>query len=281
MPAMSDPVGLSELKIPLNRLAPLEKFRTRDGGELQYRRYPCWSRHLLILYHGVGGDSRYWAPLASRLAELGWAQVVTPDLRGHGVPTSSGRAPEVKSAQLEEDFDELLIHLKFQHAVDEVLLGGHSLGGGLALKILCSSYAAGVRTGLLFAPLLPEGENAAPGYGGWISREGESVKVHMPPAYLMGNEILEYPESFIRSALPAVDWAAAWEKRHASHPGMKLHVFMGLQDQVLSAGRTAPCFRSRGGVSYEELPASHLGVVLPGAVLPSLRGLQDRGELFR
>ncbi|MBX3033220.1 MAG: alpha/beta fold hydrolase [Bdellovibrionaceae bacterium] len=278
---MSDPVGLSELKIPLNRLAPLEKFRTRGGDELQYRMYPCWSRHLLILYHGVGGDSRYWAPLASRLAELGWAQVVTPDLRGHGAPASSGLAPEVKPSQLEEDFDELLIHLKFRHAVEEVALGGHSLGGGLALKILCSPYAAGVRTGLLFAPLLPAGENAAPGYGGWISREAGRVSVHMPPAYRMGNEILQYPESFMQSALPAMDWASAWEKRRASQPGMRLHVLMGSQDQVLSAERTAQCFRSQGGMSYEELPASHLGVALPGAVLPSLRGLQDRGELFR
>lgn len=261
----SDPVGLGEFKIPLRRLAPLTPAVTRAGVRLQYRLYKAWSPNLVVLYHGVGGDSRYLAPLALALSEAGLANVVTPDFRGHGEGGAGRRVSLAKDDELWTDFEELLIHLRRALPAEKLILGGHSLGGGFAAKLLSLPGAGAFAEAWLLAPFLSP-EVATNDYGGWLEREGGLWRVRMPEIYRRGEEVLEYDETFLRAAQPP-----SLEEMRAVPAHVRLRVLLGEGDRVIDASRS----RSRLaelGLTAEVLPgASHLGVVTSPAALERIK----------
>ncbi|WIX33424.1 alpha/beta hydrolase [Salinicola sp. JS01] len=148
--------------------APISHFTARDGSELAYRAYPAdAARTLAIVLHGSGADSRYLAPMARDLAEQGVAQVVTPDIRGHGrAPIRRGDVDDVEQPQ--RDLVDLIEHLRGQWPIDRVVLIGHSSGGGLAVRMAGGRFADLIDGYVLLAPYLG---HAAPtsraGSGGW------------------------------------------------------------------------------------------------------------------
>ncbi|MCX7978110.1 MAG: alpha/beta fold hydrolase [Bdellovibrionaceae bacterium] len=192
---------LKHVKLHLNSLAPLLSFRTRAGESLNYRLYPSWSENLVVFYHGVLGDSRYLSRLAQSVAEQGLATVVTPDFRGHGL---GGEAPVLgKLTQLEEDFEELLVHLRFKLSVRNTVVAGHSLGGSLCLRLSQSSGANWYAGFLAVAPYLPFVTGALrPEFQQWIREEGENIHLMWPDSWRLGHETLKYHRSFFSAALP-------------------------------------------------------------------------------
>lgn len=250
-----DPVGLGEFKIPLRRLAPLTPAVTRAGVRLQYRLYKAWSPNLVILYHGVGGDSRYLAPLALALAEADLANVVTPDLRGHGEGGSGARVRLGFDEALWTDFEELLVVLRRSLPAEKLILGGHSLGGGFAAKVLSSPGAGTFAEAWLFAPFLGVAV-AHKGFGGWLERDAELWRVRMPEAYRRGEEVLEYDDRFFRAAQPASLEALAGIPAH-----VRTRVLLGGEDRVIDSERSRVLLAEQG-IACEVLEgASHLGVV--------------------
>jgi predicted alpha/beta hydrolase len=127
--------GLSfdELFFDTSSLPELETFEARDGATLAYRHYPADADTVLILLHGSGWHSSYLLPLAEFVSGENLAHVYTPDLRGHG-PSPARRGDIDYIAQLEDDIADLIALIKQQHPDAPMIVGGHSSGGGLALR---------------------------------------------------------------------------------------------------------------------------------------------------
>ncbi len=88
---------------------------------------------VLILIHGSGWHSRYFYRLASHIASVNAAHVYTPDLRGHGeVPQRRGDIDYID--QLEDDLADFVSLIRKEHPTAKLVVGGHSSGGGLALR---------------------------------------------------------------------------------------------------------------------------------------------------
>jgi non-heme chloroperoxidase len=236
---MEDALGLGKFKLPLSKLAALSRFRTRAGFELSYRLYPSWSENLIVLFHGIGADSRYLAVLAHAIAEAGLATVVTPDFRGHGV--SAGADDNIPLHQLEMDFEELLIHLKSQRAVVRIWLAGHSLGGAFVLKVMSSAAASAYQGGILIAPYLPPAFGLhRPGYGGWIEiDEGEkSVNVQKPAMFQTDDDKLKYSFAYMEAVSPPPDFLTRLKA------SQKFLLLAGEKDQIFISERYSSLFVS-------------------------------------
>lgn len=81
----------------------------------------------LVLVHGHPFDRSMWAPQVAEFSSAGW-RVIAPDLRGYGESTVvRGVTPLETFAR---DIAALLDHLK----VDDVVLGGLSMGGQIVLE---------------------------------------------------------------------------------------------------------------------------------------------------
>ncbi len=119
--------------------APARTFTARDGATRLYRLYGS-GEDLLVFMHGSAGDSRYLARLATDLAAKAGIRVATLDMRGHGaMPVRRGDVDHVD--QQEWDMADLVKAISVESPVRKLFVGGHSIGGGLALR-----YAAGSET---------------------------------------------------------------------------------------------------------------------------------------
>lgn len=193
-----DTLGLSQFKIPIGKIAPLIEWKDRQGQVFSYRHYPAWSENLIILFHGVGSDSRYLAVLASMIAEKGLAQVVTPDLRGHG--SSFGVSDKIKANQLEVDLEELWVHLKQQHSLQQIVLAGHSMGGAFALRCASKRVIPGLRGVWAIVPHLPEKLHLhQEDWGRWIEVKDGQIQVQLPKAFQTGREKLSYSAEYLEA----------------------------------------------------------------------------------
>lgn len=138
-----------------DRLPPLETYRARDGATLGYRAFrpsdPSQDAPIVIMLHGAGGHSGWMAPLASGVAERSNAVVIAADLRGHG-PDPANRGDVDYIGQLEDDVADLIRHLAPRDR--EIVLLGHSAGGGLAIRFAGGAHAALLHHAVLVAPFL-------------------------------------------------------------------------------------------------------------------------------
>lgn len=254
---MSSPgLDLRSFKIPLNKLAARETFSTRQGARLSYRLYPAWSEDLIILYHGVGSDSRYMCVLASALASSGVATVVTPDFRCHG--ESLLLSDEISSQQLEIDLEELIIHLKMKRSVARIILAGHSLGGGFALRMAVSETRHHFFRFVALAPYLPPALGAfQENFGGWVNPNNGGFDVNMPEAFRSGREKLHYSAAFLNAATSPDNVIERLRDFQAP-----VKIFTGENDEVALAQRHKQLFTS-AGVSVEIVPGlNHLSIVM-------------------
>jgi pimeloyl-ACP methyl ester carboxylesterase len=133
--------------------AELRCFRTREGGTLAVRITPSGGPGVIVMLHGVHASGAQLADAAKRLREATGATVLCPDLRGHG--RSSGLPGDVDHiGQYEEDVADLVAALRREHPQVPLLLAGHSMGGGIALRYAARADVPPVDGYLLFAPHL-------------------------------------------------------------------------------------------------------------------------------
>lgn len=151
-----------------NVTAREQTYMPRDGNELFYRFITGKRNTILILLHGSGSEGRYLLQPAQKLSVATGIKVVIPDLRGHG-RSALGRLGDISyMGQYEDDLEDLKQHLIKKYPNSSIILGGHSSGGGLALK-----YGGGDHMpfdGYLFlTPYLGyKAPTARPNSGGWI-----------------------------------------------------------------------------------------------------------------
>ena len=118
----------------------------RDGYALQVRAYPSDAADapLLILVHGSGWHGLQFDGLAQELSTV--ADVAVPDLRGHGA--KPGRRGDVDYiGQFEDDLADLITASRQDG--QNVVLAGHSSGGGLVVR-----FAGGAHRGLIGGAVL-------------------------------------------------------------------------------------------------------------------------------
>lgn len=148
-----------------NTHPPLITYKTRDGSELQYRYYKSEKEDvpLVVLIHGSGWHGGAYLVLASSLSLE--ADVVVPDLRGHGVsPMRRGDVDYI--GQLEDDLVDL-VRQKRQKG-QKIILAGHSSGGGLVIRFAGGPYGKMLDSAVLIAPYLRyDAPTIRPQSGGW------------------------------------------------------------------------------------------------------------------
>jgi non-heme chloroperoxidase len=145
--------SFSELFFDYSDLPELKSFTARDGSQLGYRYYPAESDKVIILLHGAGWHSQYFLPLADYISSEGLAEVYTPDLRGHG-PKPIRRGDIDYIGQFEDDLMDLIAIIREDNPDVMLIIGGHSSGGGLAIRFAGSQYGNEADAYLLFSPWL-------------------------------------------------------------------------------------------------------------------------------
>lgn len=141
----------------------------RDGKELFFRHYEANSETTLILLHGSGSESKYLSKIATFLSSNGIMRVITPDLRGHG--RNNGTRGDVDYiGQLDHDIEDLFNHVKTNYNGTNILLGGHSSGGGMALRYVGNESVSQPDALLLLAPYLGhDSPTVKPNSGEWVT----------------------------------------------------------------------------------------------------------------
>lgn len=147
--------------------APLETWRADAGTVLGLRRYLSGASDvpLIVLVHGSGWHGLLFDALAQRLAAANHADVLVPDLRGHG-PSPKRRGDVDYIGQLEDDLAALI--KSEARPGQKVVLLGHSSGGGLVARMAGGTHGGLLDGAVFLAPYL--GHAAATtrtNSGGW------------------------------------------------------------------------------------------------------------------
>jgi len=151
------------------------------------------------------------------------ANVYAPDLRGHG-PSPKRRGDIDYIGQLEDDLADLIAHIKKSAPKDaRIMVGGHSSGGGLALRFAGGPHGDLAQGVVLLAPYLghdaPMVKRSA---GGWVDASilkivgismldglgirrfngSRVLRFNLPEKYRNGYETLEYSFRLMRGMHP-------------------------------------------------------------------------------
>ncbi len=171
MPQPKDVFDFTSLRnIPTEIDPPsLRRYKARDGEELAYRYYDSTADRILIFIHGSSYHGGGYHALASAISLGGAAKVVLPNLRGH-YQSGRRRGDVDYIGQLEDDLDDLIQFLRSEHHDGPITLGGHSSGGGLAIRFAGGAHARNVSSYLLLSPIIPRAPSVRGGTaGGWAN----------------------------------------------------------------------------------------------------------------
>ena len=154
---------------PQHPLPEQQFYQARDGANLPFRSYGELANapRILVLAHGSGWHGAQFNTMATALAETGKTAVIVPDLRGHGIePERRGDIDYI--AQYEDDLADLIAMLQTVRPDAEIVLGGHSSGGGLVVRFAGGTHGALADRFVLLAPFLGEtATTSRPDSGGW------------------------------------------------------------------------------------------------------------------
>ena len=147
--------------------APLQTHAARDGARLGFRRWDSGRADapLLVAVHGSGWHGAQFNGLGAALAGQGAADVVAPDLRGHG-PAPDRRGDVDYIGQFEDDLADLIAAQA--RPGQRVVVLGHSSGGGLVVRMAGGAHRGLLAGAVLLAPFLQyDAPTARADSGGW------------------------------------------------------------------------------------------------------------------
>jgi len=125
----------------------------RDNKKLFAQKFSYSSNTTILLLHGVLSSSYTMNRTAGLLRESTKAEVIALDFRGHG--QSEGIAGDVDYIdQYTDDLIDVISTIKKNKPKGKIIIAGHSMGGGIALRYAMKKNAPLVDGYLLFAPLL-------------------------------------------------------------------------------------------------------------------------------
>jgi non-heme chloroperoxidase len=279
-------LAFKELFIDYKSIPQLKAFVARDGKQLPYRFYPGRSDRVIILLHGSGWHSQYFLPLAEFISSQGLAQVYTPDLRGHGrTPERRGDVDYIN--QLEDDLADLIAMVRRDNPEAILIVGGHSSGGGLAIRFAGSRYGRQADAYMLLSPYLKyDAPTIRPDGGGWALPNTRRiigltmlnnigirwfnhltvVDFDMPKEARNGTETLSYSYR-LNTAYAPRDY-----KKDLNAITQPLFVVAGTSDEVFFADQFEPVISKFIKPKVKLLPGlTHMGVVVNPAVRPVIK----------
>ena len=128
-------------------------FTVRDGAGLFARQYAADSDTTILLLHGVAGDSFLLNTSCGMIREATDAEIFALDHRGHG--KSPGKPGDIDYiGQYEDDVADVIAEIRARKPGGTLILAGHSMGGGIALRYAMKDGPSNVDGYLLFAPHL-------------------------------------------------------------------------------------------------------------------------------
>ncbi len=288
-PETNEDSGLSfqELYIDYENLPDLQSYTARDGTALDYRYYPAGSADkVLILLHGSGWHSQYFLRLGEALSSQNLAHVYTPDLRGHGVsPNRRGDVDYID--QYEDDIADFIEVVRTDHPTETLIIGGHSSGGGLALRFGGSQYGDQADAYVLLAPFLKHNApTARKDAGGWavpyngriaglsmLNNLGirafnhlEVIRFNMPEEARDGTETLAYTFRLNTAFHPET------YKKDLAAITQPLLVLIGTEDEAFLPDQYEPTVtRHNPSAQVDLIPGvNHNGIVVGDEVQPLL-----------
>ena len=287
--------AFDELFIDYSRLPELKSYTARDGTRLGYRYYPADSEKIVILLHGAAWHSQYFVPLAQFISSEGLAQVYTPDLRGHG-PSPERRGDVDFIGQLEDDMADLISMIRKDNPKGMLIVGGHSSGGGLAIRFAGSHYGQQADAFVLMAPRLQyNAPTTRPGSGGFANSNTlrfagiamlnnvgihwfddlTTVEFNMPEKARDGTETLSYSYRLTMAYEPH---NYKKDLRAITQP---FFVVAGTADETYFAQKYETVISQYTDVQVELLQdVTHFGLVVGLEVRPVIRNwLEDLGKL--
>jgi pimeloyl-ACP methyl ester carboxylesterase len=268
-------------------LPSLRRFPARDGGQLAYRYYDSTADRLLIFIHGSSYHGAGYHALASAVSLAGAAKVVLPNLRGH-YQSGRRRGDVDYIGQLEDDLADLIAFLRREGRDGPITLGGHSSGGGLAIRFAGGAHRADANSFLLLAPIIPLSPSVRGGSaGGWANLhfrrlygllalnavgihgfDGLSiVEFNKPAKYWDGTETLAYSYRLNMSYHPRYDYA-----RDVAALGASTLVLVGANDQAIDPDALRAEFaKSDAAAQVVVLPdVNHFGIFSDKASLAKI-----------
>lgn len=270
---------LSPLRGQIDGMPSLEPFEARDGATLSFRRYAAESGLHVVLIHGSSAHSAYLHPFAKHLSSRNVANVYALDLRGHG-PDPERRGDIDYIGQLEEDIADLIGFIKLQAGDGaRFIVGGHSSGGGMALRFGGSEYGHLADGILLLAPYLGhDAPMVKKNAGGWadpnipkivglsilngigIKRYNGSkvLKFNLPKEYRNGHETLEYSFRLMNGMHP-VDYKESLQNTETG-----LLILVGTEDEVFHVAEFEPGilpYKANARIAMVE-GETHLGILM-------------------
>lgn len=281
----------NELAIDYSLIPSLSDYVCRDGKSLEYRYYPSNSKKVLVLLHGSGWHSTYFLPLAKYISSNNIASVYTPDLRGHGRnPFKRGDISYIN--QLEDDLADFIEHIKKKDPDIKIIIGGHSSGGGLALRFAGSDYGSVADAYLLLSPFLKyNAPTIRRNSGGWASphmariiglsmlnnlgitllNKLNVIDFNMPLSYRDGTETLSY--SFRLNT----GFAPRNYKKDLVKIKQKLFVAVGSADESFIADAFKPeivKYKKDATITVLE-GMTHMGIVMGEEIRPVIKAWID------
>lgn len=269
-------IDFSSLLYDYSEIPDLVKYQARDHAKLAYRYYPSSSNNLLIILHGSGYHSRYLYKLAKNISHHHIAQVVTPDLRGHG-PQALKRDDVDYIGQLDDDLDDFVKFCIATYRPKKIFITGHSSGGGLALRLMGNQTRHQADGYILLAPYFAhdapttnqKSHWAQPalfkvifahmlnGFGlHWLDH-AVTIEFNLPQKYRDGSETLAYTHALITSLSPS-DY-----EKDLKNTTKKTLVLIGENDEAMNASEYRKVLSQNSSIELTILPrVNHMGIVI-------------------
>ena len=292
MTSVSDPLR----RVDFSDLPKLQQFRARDGQALSYRVYPGTGQDAVLLIHGSSGVGSGMHMVAKALSAVG-DTVYVPDLRGHG---HDGRRGDIDYiGQLDDDLADFVAVIRSLHSQGDLILAGHSSGGGFVLRIAEGPEARWFSRFVLLSPLLPYGtETNRPNGGGWaapyigriialriLNRAGIRWFNGLPIVAFAVDPHASVPLDDSYSYRMQINFSAPHKASRSSRSVKQpLAVLIGSKDEIMYADRYAPVIhRERPDVSVILVPGvDHMGMVTDpkafAAIVAALRGTENESS---
>lgn len=285
-PNAGEGLNFKEMVIDYRTLPNIKTFTARDGQPLDYRQFLSVSDKILVLLHGSGWHSQYFPPLAHFISSQGLAQVYTPDLRGHGrSPKRRGDVDYI--GQLEDDLADFIALVRKENPSGMLILGGHSSGGGLAVRFAGSKDGCQADAYLLFAPYLQyNAPTLRSNSGGWaLPNVGRIIGLillnHFGIRWFNGLKVIEFnlPEES-RNGTETLAYSYRLNTSYAPEDYQKdlraitqpLLVAVGSEDEVFYPEQFAPLVSQCAKARVKVLPGvSHLGIVVGPEIRPVVK----------
>jgi pimeloyl-ACP methyl ester carboxylesterase len=282
-----DSLNFEELAIDYSGIPEQEHYKCRDGANLNYYHYASEADKVLVLIHGSGWHSKYLFSLAKYISSENIANVYTPDLRGHGInPLKRGDIDYIN--QLEDDIADFCKLVKENHPNAKIIIGGHSSGGGLAIRFGGSKHRKYADAYLLLSPYLKyNAPTIRKNAGGWayphmqrlaglsmlnsvgirVLNKLKVIDFNMPLAYRDGTETLSYSYTL------NTGYAPRNYKKDLGKINQKLLLCVGESDESFIANKFLPeleKFKKDGEVHCLK-NVTHMGIVMGDEIKPVIK----------